>query len=502
MPPASNDPRDRDDPSVEILDVLIVGAGLSGIDAACRLTLHCPGKRWAVVEARDRIGGTWDLFRYPGIRSDSDMHTLGFPFRPWKETAIIADGPAIRDYIEDTAREYGVLPHIRFGWRVTGADWSSRDQAWTVTLETPDGPRRLRCGFLYMCSGYYRYDHGHMPDFAGIGNFRGRIIHPQHWPDDVNVTGRKVVVVGSGATAVTLVPALARLGALVTMLQRSPTYIVSRPRRDGLAERLYRLLPERLAALLVRWKYIGWSLLTYRLSRRRPALVRRRIIEAVRHAVGPGVDVDRHFTPTYAPWDQRVCLVPDGDLFTVLKSGAAGIVTGRIAGFTPTGLRLEDGREIAADIFVTATGLEMQLLGGATLSLDGQPVDIADRLVYRGMMLSDVPNHALAIGYVNASWTLKCDLTARQVCRLLNHMDQQGYGVCVPRPADAGAARLPLLGLTAGYVRRGRAHMPSQGERPPWRVRQNYLADLAAFLFSKPADGTLEFRPRPDGDKT
>ncbi|MFV3126587.1 flavin-containing monooxygenase [Niveispirillum sp. KHB5.9] len=486
---------------VEFLDVLIVGAGLSGIDAACRLTMHCPGKRWAMVDARDRIGGTWDLFRYPGIRSDSDMHTLGFPFRPWKETDVIADGPAIRDYIEDTAREYGVLPHIRFGWRVTGADWSGADQTWTVTLETPDGQRRLRCGFLYMCSGYYRYDRGHMPDFAGSGDFRGPIIHPQHWPEDLNVAGRRVLVIGSGATAVTLVPALTRLGARVTMLQRSPTYIVSHPRRDGLAERLFRLLPEKLAGLLVRWKYIGWSLLTYRLSRRKPDLVRRRIIDAVRDAVGPTVDVDPHFTPSYAPWDQRVCLVPDGDLFRVLKAGDAAIVTGRIDSFRPTGVRLEDGREIAADIIVTATGLDMQLLGGATLSLDGEKVDIAGRPVYRGMMLADVPNHALAIGYVNASWTLKCDLTARQVCRLLNHMDEHGYAVCVAPSDGAGPGRVPLLGLTAGYVQRGRAHMPAQGESPPWRVHQNYLADLAGFLFSKPADGTLAFERRHDGDK-
>ncbi|WP_044563567.1 NAD(P)/FAD-dependent oxidoreductase [Azospirillum sp. B4] len=475
------------------LDVLIVGAGLSGIDAACRLTLHCPRKSWALVEARDRIGGTWDLFRYPGIRSDSDMHTLGFPFRPWQADASIADGPAIRDYIEDTASEFGLMPRIRLGWRVTRADWCSRDQLWTVGLATAEGGRKVRCRFLYLCSGYYRYDQGHTPVFPGAEDFRGRIVHPQHWPEDLEVKGRRVVVIGSGATAVTLVPALADRGAMVTMLQRSPTYIVSRPRHDDLGARLRRRLPGWLAAALVRWKYIGWSLLTYQLARRRPETVKRRIIEAARAALGDGIDVSRHFTPTYAPWDQRVCLVPDGDLFTALKTGAAEIATGRIARFTPIGIRLESGEEIDADVIITATGLEMRLLGGMEMRVDGALVNPGDRLLYQGMMLGDVPNHALAMGYVNASWTLKCDLTARAVCRLLNRMERHGHTVCVPRQAAAGDGREPLLGFASGYVLRARPHMPGQGSRPPWRVRQNYLADLAAFHLSSPRDAALAF---------
>lgn len=504
MPPDTQSPPCTDPDRIETLDVLIVGAGLSGIDAACRLTMHCPQKKWAMVEARDRIGGTWDLFRYPGIRSDSDMHTLGFPFRPWKGEASIADGPAIRDYIEDTAHAYGLMPHIRFNCRVTAADWSGDEQAWTVTLSTPDGDRRIRCAFLYLCSGYYRYDRGFAPDFPGAGGFKGRIVHPQHWPEDLPLAGRRVVVIGSGATAVTLVPALAEKGAQVTMLQRSPTYIVSRPRHDRLANHLYRWLPGGLASTLVRWKYIGWSLLTYRLAKRRPEQVKRHIIEAIRTALGGGIDVDRHFTPSYAPWDQRVCLVPDGDLFAAFRTGRAGIVTGRITTFTPDGIRLETGEELPADILVTATGLDMRLLGGAELRVDGVPVDLAGRLVYRGMMLGDVPNLAMAFGYVNASWTLKCDLTARQVCRLLNHMDRHGLTVCVPQSATAGPGREPLLGFNSGYVLRAAAHLPAQGESPPWRVHQNYLADLASFHLSGPADGTLAFhgpaRTRPDGN--
>lgn len=474
------------------LDVVIIGAGLSGIDAACRLRTECPDERFAILEARDAIGGTWDLFRYPGIRSDSDMHTLGFPFRPWRGEKAIADGADIRAYIEETARAFGIERNIRFGHRLARADWSTADARWRLEVETEGGPVIFSCRFLFLCSGYYDYAAGYTPELPEIERFAGQVVHAQHWPAGLDHAGKRIVVIGSGATAVTLVPALARSAAHVTMLQRSPTYIVSRPARDRLADRLHALLPERLAGSLIRWKNILYSILTYGLARRRPERVKRVILAKLRKALDPGL-VEQHFTPRYAPWDQRICLVPDGNLFDALRAGRASVTTDRIEGFTPTGIRLASGQTLEADIVVTATGLAMRLMGGAQLRIDGRPVDPAQHLVYKGMMLSDVPNLALAFGYTNASWTLKCDLTARQVCRILKAMRRRGATICVPRHREPSGERRPLLDFTSGYVKRAAAVLPQQGARAPWRVHQNYALDLAAFRFGKVEDGVLEF---------
>ncbi len=473
-------------------DVVIVGAGLSGIDAAYRLETECPRKSYTILEARGAIGGTWDLFRYPGIRSDSDMFTLGFPFRPWTGDKAIADGESIRCYIEDTARTFGIDRHIRYDMRVRRAAWSTADAIWTLEVESAGRRTTLTCRFLYMGSGYYDYDAGFTPDWPGTGAFGGRIIHPQHWPADLDTAGRRIVVIGSGATAVTLVPALAKKAAHVTMLQRSPTYIVSRPSRDAFARAARKALPGALAGRAARWKSILLGIATYGLARRRPATVKAAILRNVAAQLPEGYEIARDFEPRYAPWDQRICLVPDADLFRALKSGRAEIVTDTIACFTPGGVALSSGRELAADIVVTATGLTLKLFGGVELVVDGRIVDPAERLAYKGMMLSDVPNLVLAFGYTNASWTLKCDLTARYACRLLNHMDRQGVTTCTPR-RDWAVAREPMLGFTSGYVTRAAAILPQQGATAPWRVHQNYLLDLAALAAAPLDDGVMAF---------
>src|SRR3954452_3150945 len=388
-------------------DVVIVGAGLSGVGTACHLAMKCPGKSYAILEARDSIGGTWDLFRYPGIRSDSDMYTLGYAFRPWRDAKAIADGPAIKTYVEDTARDYGVTPHIRFRHKVVRASWSPQEARWTVEAETPDGPARFTARFLMMCSGYYSYDEGYRPDFPGEADFRGRFVHPQFWPEDLDYKGKRVVVIGSGATAVTLVPEMAKRAAHVTMLQRSPTYIVSRPAQDPLANKLRRNLPSRLAYHLIRWRNVMWGMYFFQLSRRRPAKVKELVLKGVQMALGPDYDVATHFTPRYNPWDQRLCLVPDGDLFKAIREQRASVVTKQIDTFTHDGIRLKDGSELAADIIVTATGLVLQVVGGLEVNVDGRVVDFANTLTYKGMMYADVPNMASAFGYTNASWTLK-----------------------------------------------------------------------------------------------
>ena len=479
----------------EHLDVLIVGAGISGIDAAYRLQTELPSKSYAILEARAAVGGTWDLFRYPGIRSDSDMYTLGFPFRPWRGDKAIAGGAEIRSYVEETAREFGIDRRIRFRHRATAARWSSADARWTVESETPDGPRFLSCAFLILCSGYYDYSAGYRPSWPGEEDFAGRFVHPQHWPDDLDYRGRRVVVIGSGATAVTLVPEMAKEAALVTMLQRSPTWIVSRPSRDRLAGWAQRRLAAPLADKLVRWKNILLGIAFFAYSRKRPERVKKAILEAATAALPPGYEVERDFAARYDPWDQRLCLVPDSDLFDAIAAERVRVVTGTIDRFTPGGIRLASGEEIEADIVVTATGLVVKLMGGMALSVDGAPVAVADRLAYKGMMLSDVPNLALSFGYTNASWTLKCDLTARYVCRLLRHMDANGHRICVPRLPPAGMERAPLLDFTSGYVRRAAGRLPGQGTQAPWRLHQNYLKDLLALRFGRVADSALEFRP-------
>jgi cation diffusion facilitator CzcD-associated flavoprotein CzcO len=485
--------------SAEHLDVLIVGAGLSGIGAAHHLQRDAPGKRYAILEAREDLGGTWDLFRYPGIRSDSDMHTLGYRFRPWTEAKSIADGPSILRYVRDTAREGGIDARIRFNHRVVAANWSSQEARWTVEAERTDTGEAvtLTCDFLFMCSGYYRYDQGYTPEFPGIAGFGGEVVHPQHWPEDLDYAGKRVVVIGSGATAMTLVPAMAKDAAQVTMLQRSPTYVVSMPGEDAIANRLRRILPDRWAYTIVRWKNVTLQGLSYRLSRRRPGLMKKLLRRALVKALPPGYDVDTHFKPTYNPWDQRLCLVPDADLFRAISDGSAEIVTDRIAGFNERGIELESGAELEADVVVTATGLNVLFLGGVRVQIDGEEPDMAKTMTYKGMMLNDFPNFAFTLGYTNASWTLKADLVAEYVGRLLNHMDAGGYEVCVPRITDPSVTEEPLLDFNSGYVLRALAGLPKQGSKEPWKLKQSYPFDLRGMRYGALEDGAMQFERRP-----
>ena len=491
----------------EHVDVLIIGAGISGIDAAYHLQKRCPGKSWAILEAREAIGGTWDLFRYPGIRSDSDMYTLGFPFRPWTGDKAIADGPDIKAYVEETAHEFGIDRQIRFRHRATRASWSSEEARWTIEVETESGTQRLACGFLFLGSGYYDYEQGYRPSWPGEDCFQGRFIHPQFWPDELDHAGKRVVVIGSGATAVTLVPALAETARHVTMLQRSPSFIVPRPSMDPLTRWLRRFLPRRSAARTIRRKNILLGMMFFNRARKKPDKVRRLLLKMVRGALKPGYPVERDFSPSYNPWDQRVCLAPDGDLFKAMNEGKVSVVTGTIETFTETGIRLASGETLAADIVVTATGLVVKLLGGIAFDVDGERVDLAERFSYKGMMLNDVPNLVLSFGYTNASWTLKCDLTARWFCRLLRHMARRGLAVCVPRLGDTVPERQPMLDFSSGYVTRAAGKMPAQGPKRPWRVHQNYFKDVAALSLAPIADDVMEFRghpmraePRPDAE--
>jgi monooxygenase len=462
------------------VDVLIVGAGLSGVGAACHLERRCPGKSYAILEARDAIGGTWDLFRYPGIRSDSDMFTLGYSFHPWRQAKSIADGPAIRAYINETADAYAVRDRIRLNHRVVSAQWSSAEARWSVDVERTDTGEtfQMSCGFIYACTGYYRYDEGYTPGFDGIERFRGEVVHPQHWPEDLDYAGKRIVVIGSGATAVTLLPAMAEHAAHVTMLQRSPSYVVSLPGRDPLARLLRKLLPTRAVYPLIRWKNVLVAMAFFQLSRRRPRLVKGLIRRGVERKLPAGFDIDTHFRPRYNPWDQRVCLVPDDDLFRVLSDGSASIVTDRIETFTESGLRLESGAELEADVVVTATGLNLLAIGGLQLTVDDRPIDISETVGYKGMMLSGVPNLAVALGYTNASWTLKCDLCSTYVCRLLGYMDEHGYDQCTPLEPDPSVPREPFIDFNSGYVMRSIHKFPKQGPRAPWRLYQNYPRDV------------------------
>lgn len=485
--------------AVEHVDVLIVGAGLSGIGAGVHLQKKCPGKSYVILEGRAAIGGTWDLFRYPGIRSDSDMFTLGYSFRPWTEPKAIADGDRILNYVRQTAVDHGIDRHIRFGHRVKRASWSSPDARWTVEVEgagegeAPPDIVRFTCSFLFMCSGYYNYENGYRPDFAGEQDFAGRIVHPQTWPDDLDYAGKRVVVIGSGATAVTLVPEMARQAAHVTMLQRSPTWVVSRPAQDPLAIKLREKLSPKLAYHAIRWRNVLFGMYFFRLCRRDPERAKKMILGGVRMAMGPDYDVTTHFTPRYDPWTQRLCLVPDGDLFKAIKDGRASVATDTIETFTPSGIRLSSGEEIAADIIVTATGLNLQVLGGLEVDVDGVRVDFAKTMNYKGMMYSDVPNMASSFGYTNASWTLKCDLTCEYVCRLINYMDRRGYKQCVPRNADASITEMPSLDFTSGYVQRSIAKMPKQGSKRPWRLYQNYALDIVTLRYGKVDDGVMQY---------
>ena len=483
------------DTSLEHFDVLIVGAGLSGIGAACHLQRSCPQKTYAILEARDRIGGTWDLFRYPGIRSDSDMYTLGYGFRPWRDAKAIADGSSILEYVRDTAREHGVEEQIRFEHRVVRAEWSSEDARWTVEATRGEDSEtvRLSASFLLMCSGYYRYDEGYTPEFHGAERFAGEIVHPQHWSEDVEYSGKRVIVIGSGATAVTLVPALAQRARHVTMLQRSPSYIVSLLAEDPIANALRRLLPAKLAYVIVRWKNVLLTLLSFQLSRRRPALIKGLVRRGVARRLPADFDIDTHFKPSYGPWDQRLCLVPDGDLFDAICAGSASIVTDSIDTFTEKGIRLASGAELEADLIVTATGLNLLALGGVQFVVDGDQVTLSERLSYKGMMLSGVPNMAVTFGYTNASWTLKCDLTCEYVCRLLKHMDERGYVQCTPENRDPSVTEEPFIDFSSGYVLRAIDKFPRQGSKRPWRLYQNYALDIVALRYGGIDDAAMRF---------
>ena len=483
---------------MEHFDVLIIGAGISGIGAAYHLQRDCPTRTYVILEGREALGGTWDLFRYPGIRSDSDMFTLVYSFRPWTEAKAIADGPSILKYLQGAVEDYGIGPHIRYGHKVSAAQWDSATSRWTVQASGADGgPVQFTCNFLFCCTGYYNYAAGYTPEFAGVSDYQGALVHPQHWPQDLDYAGKQVVVIGSGATAMTLVPEMAKRAAKVTMLQRSPTYVVSRPAEDALANWLRAHLPAKLAYSLVRWRNVLLQQFFFNLARKNPEKTKERLVGLVREALGPDFDVETHFTPRYKPWDQRLCLIPDDDLFNAIKAGKAEVVTDQIDAFTADGLRLASGQTLSADVVVTATGLDLQSLGGLELSVDGAPVNVAQCFSYKGMMYSDVPNLASSFGYTNASWTLKCDLTCEYVCRLLNYMDAHGYSECRPLNKDPELTPAPWLDFSSGYVQRALDRLPKQGSKAPWKLHQNYALDMLALRLSPVADQVMHFAAAP-----
>jgi len=484
---------------VEHVDVLIVGAGVSGVGAACHLTRKCPDKSYLILERRERMGGTWDLFRYPGVRSDSDMFTFGYNFRPWNATQVLADGASIREYVEETAAEYGVDEHIRYGMHVLKGSWSTETGRWTLEVRDAATKRRKKftANFVMACSGYYNYDEGYRPDFAGEADFTGTIVHPQFWPEDLDYQGKRVVIIGSGATAVTLLPAMAPDTAHITMVQRSPTYILTLPSEDKVSEALRRFLPDSLVWQLARRRNILLQRGLYQLSRSRPDMVRNLMVKLAQRQVRGKSDA-ANFVPHYNPWDERLCVVPNGDLFRAVRSGKADIVTDEIDRFTPTGLKLASGAELDADIIVTATGLNVQMMGGAKIEVDGEPVELSKRVAYKSVMLDGVPNAILVFGYTNASWTLKADLACEYACRLLNHMDRHGYRQAVPIAKDGDRGEESVLdALSSGYVRRAEALLPRQGTNGPWRVRQDYLRDVPLLRFGSIDDGVLQFRRAP-----
>lgn len=474
--------------------MIIIGAGLSGIGAAYRLQTRCPEKRYIILEARADIGGTWNLFRYPGIRSDSDMATMSYPFRPWKEAEVIASGSSILAYVRETAQDFGIDRNIRFSQRVLSARWSSEDARWTLEAKSDSGEIvRYTCDFLYGCTGYYHYDAGYEPGFPGSERFQGRIVHPQKWPDDLDYAGKRVVVIGSGATAVTLVPAMSEKAAHVTMLQRSPSYVLSLPQHDPVARLIKHILPLRTALQVVRWKNVLINMAIFQISRRAPNFARRVLRDGAAKDLPQGYDVNKHFNPRYQPWDQRLCLVPDSDLFKAISGGRASVMTDEIETFTDRGIQLKSGVELEADIIVTATGLRMLALGAVQLVVDGTPVVPGREFIYKGTMLSNVPNFAFCIGYTNAAWTLRADLASIFVCRVLNHMDRHGYRTCRPTCDTAALEPRPLLNLNSGYVMRAAADLPKSATSAPWLIRQNYIRDMLTMKLGRMEDGVLQF---------
>jgi monooxygenase len=477
----------------EHYDVVVVGAGISGIGAGCHLQAHCPDRTYVILEGRERIGGTWDLFRYPGVRSDSDMYTLGYKFKPWTGAKAIADGPSILNYLHETATENGIYPHIRFGLLVQSAAWDSGTARWTVEATRAGEAVRYTCSFLYMCAGYYKYAEGYTPEFKGAERFKGRLVHPQHWPQDLDYAGKRVVIVGSGATAVTLVPEMAKTAGQVIMLQRSPSYVISLPSADKLANGLRRLLPSKLAYALVRWRNVIWQQWVFRFARARPERMKKKLLDMVRENLGPDYDVDTHFTPSYNPWEQRLCLVPDADLFAAIRSGNTSVVTDHIDTFTESGILLKSGKSLDADIIVTATGLNLLFAGGLDITVDGRKVDFSKTFGYKGAMLSGVPNFANSFGYTNASWTLKSDLIGEYVCRLLNHMKATGTAIATPVLDDPEVLPEPWIDFSSGYFQRGLPTFPKQGSKLPWKLHQNYARDIHLFRHAPIDDGTMVF---------
>jgi monooxygenase len=478
----------------EHLDVVIVGAGISGVSAAWHLQDRCPTKSYTILERRDDLGGTWDLFKYPGIRSDSDMFTLGFRFKPWRSAKSIADGADIKAYIKEAAVENGIDRHVRYRHRVVAADWSDAENRWTLTVENDGGQYDITCSFLFACTGYYNYDEGYSPTFPGSEDFEGTIVHPQHWSEDLDYAGKKIVVIGSGATAITLIPALVNSGSgHVTMLQRSPTYIGSLPGVDPFAVRTNRWLPDHLAHIANRWKAIAFSTFQYQLSRKRPAYMRRVLMTMAERRLPKGYDVEKHFGPRYNVWDQRLCLAPDGDFFRTIRHGKADVVTDTIERFTKTGIKLTSGEELQADIIITATGLNMQLLGGVRPTRNGELMDLTSLMTYKGLMFSGVPNFAITFGYTNASWTLKADLVSEFVCRLLNYMDARGFDFVEPEQPGNDVDELPFMDFSPGYFQRSMHLLPKSGSRAPWRLKQNYLFDMRTIRRGKVADEGLRF---------
>jgi len=475
-------------------DVIIIGAGVSGIAAGYHLQKRCPNKRYCILEARRAVGGTWDLFRYPGIRSDSDMNTFGYAFRPWTGGKVFASGSDIKSYVEETAKAYGIDRHIHFGQKVVGADWDSNTARWTLTVaDTADGSQqKVRCQHVVMAVGYYHYGSGYMPDFPGIERFGGDIIHPQQWEPHYDYAGKTVVVIGSGATAVTLVPAMAEKTRHITMLQRSPTYISALPSVDATAVFLRRFLPDRLVYRLTRARNILMTILFFALSQAFPDFVRASVRKKTIERLGDDYPVDTHFKPRYNPWDERFCLAPDGDFFDVIKSGKASVVTDHIDSFEDDGIRLTSGEKLQADLVVPATGLRVQLFGGIAITVDGQPFVASQSFSYRGMMFTGLPNTAVMIGYTNASWTLKVDLTAERICRMINYMDRHGLDACVPDAPD-GLDPAPILNLASGYLKRAESVMPKQGDVHPWRTYHNYIQDMLSIRYGAINDGAIRF---------